>query len=216
MKGLISKVVLGLAIFVIGCEKEKKVEPAVLKLENNVISKIGKEVAIVSTQFGDMVIEFYNRAAPKHVESFKLHAKNGYYNGTIFHRVIPGFMIQGGDPNTKENNKSSYGQGGHSAKYYGIGIEEKPKSWKIPAEFNDIKHTRGILSMARSSDRNSAGSQFFICDATASHLDAQYTVFGKVIEGLETIDKIVNMPRDNRDNPLNRVEMKVRLEIRDI
>ena len=205
-----------MTIFLVGCEKEKKIEPVALKSTKKVISKSEKEIAVITTQYGDMVIEFYNRAAPKHVESFKLHAKNGFYDGTIFHRVIPGFMIQGGDPNTKGNNKSIYGQGGHSAKYYGIGLEDKPKSWNIPAEFNDIKHTRGILSMARSNDRNSAGSQFFICDAAASHLDAQYTVFGKVVEGLEIIDRIVNMPRDDKNNPLSRVEMKVRLEKRDI
>ena len=85
-------------------------------------------------------------------------------------------------------------------------------SWKLPAEFNDIKHTKGILSMARSNDKNSAGSQFFICDGNPSHLDAQYTVFGKVIEGLDIIDKIAGLPRDNRNNPLKRIEMKIRLK----
>jgi len=203
-----------LPIFFSGCSKEDKAEPIALKVTNKVESKPSKEVGIISTQFGDMVVEFYERAAPKHVESFKLHAKSGYYNGTIFHRVIPGFMIQGGDLNTKGENKSIYGQGGHAAKFYGIGKEDNPSTWDIPAEFNDIKHTLGILSMARTSDPNSAGSQFFICAGDASHLDAQYTVFGKVIEGLGIIDKIVNMPRDNRDNPINRVEMTVALESR--
>jgi len=203
-----------LPIFFSGCNKQEKVEPIALKSTNKVESKPLKEVGIISTQFGDMVVEFYERAAPKHVESFKLHAKSGYYNGTIFHRVIPGFMIQGGDLNTKGENKSIYGQGGHAAKFYGIGKEDNPSTWDIPAEFNDIKHTLGILSMARTSDPNSAGSQFFICAGDASHLDAQYTVFGKVIEGLGIIDKIVNMPRDNRDNPINRVEMSVSLDSR--
>ncbi|MFL2998708.1 MAG: peptidylprolyl isomerase [Candidatus Neomarinimicrobiota bacterium] len=203
-----------LPIFFSGCNKKEKVEPIALKSTKKVESKPLKEVGIISTQFGDMVVEFYERAAPKHVESFKLHAKSGYYNGTIFHRVIPGFMIQGGDLNTKGENKSIYGQGGHAAKFYGIGKEDNPSTWDIPAEFNDIKHTLGILSMARTSDPNSAGSQFFICAGDASHLDAQYTVFGKVIEGLGIIDKIVNMPRDNRDNPINRVEMTVALESR--
>ena len=205
-----------LPIFFSGCNKQEKVEPIALKATNKVESKPLKEVGIISTQFGDMVVEFYERAAPKHVESFKLHAKSGYYNGTIFHRVIPGFMIQGGDLNTKGENKSIYGQGGHAAKFYGIGKEDNPSTWDIPAEFNDIKHTLGILSMARTSDPNSAGSQFFICAGDASHLDAQYTVFGKVIEGLGIIDKIVNMPRDNRDNPINRVEMTVSLESREL
>ena len=203
-----------LPILFSGCSKEDKAEPIALKVTNKVESKPSKEVGIISTQFGDMVVEFYERAAPKHVESFKLHAKSGYYNGTIFHRVIPGFMIQGGDLNTKGENKSIYGQGGHAAKFYGIGKEDNPSTWDIPAEFNDIKHTVGILSMARTNDPNSAGSQFFICAGDASHLDAQYTVFGKVIEGLGIIDKIVNMPRDNRDNPINRVEMTVALESR--
>jgi peptidyl-prolyl cis-trans isomerase B (cyclophilin B) len=203
-----------LPIFFSGCNKQEKVEPITLKSTNKVESRALKEVGIISTQFGDMVVEFYERAAPKHVESFKLHAKSGYYNGTIFHRVIPGFMIQGGDLNTKGENKSIYGQGGHAAKFYGIGKEDNPSTWDIPAEFNDIKHTLGILSMARTNDPNSAGSQFFICAGDASHLDAKYTVFGKVVEGLSIIDKIVNMPRDNRDNPINRVEMTVALESR--
>ena len=205
-----------LPIFFSGCNKQEKVEPIALKATKKVESKPLKEVGIISTQFGDMVVEFYERAAPKHVESFKLHAESGYYNGTIFHRVIPGFMIQGGDLNTKGENKSIYGQGGHAAKFYGIGKEDNPSTWDIPAEFNDIKHTLGILSMARTSDPNSAGSQFFICAGDASHLDAKYTVFGKVIEGLGIIDKIVNMPRDNRDNPINRVEMTVSLESREL
>ena len=203
-----------LPIFFSGCNKQEKVEPITLKSTNKVESRALKEVGIISTQFGDMVVEFYERAAPKHVESFKLHAKSGYYNGTIFHRVIPGFMIQGGDLNTKGENKSIYGQGGHAAEFYGIGKEDNPSTWDIPAEFNDIKHTLGILSMARTNDPNSAGSQFFICAGDASHLDAKYTVFGKVVEGLSIIDKIVNMPRDNRDNPINRVEMAVALESR--
>ena len=210
------KIMILLPIFFSGCNKQEKVEPIALKATKKVESKPLKEVGIISTQFGDMVVEFYERAAPKHVESFKLHAKSGYYNGTIFHRVIPGFMIQGGDLNTKGENKSIYGQGGHAAKFYGIGKEDNPSTWDIPAEFNDIKHTLGILSMARTSDPNSAGSQFFICAGDASHLDAQYTVFGKVIEGLGIIDKIVNMPRDNRDNPINRVEMTVSLESREL
>ena len=174
-----------------------------------------EDFAVISTSYGDMVVQFFEGAAPKHVESFKLHAKNGYYNGTIFHRIIPGFMIQGGDPNTKGDNKASYGIGGHAAKYYGIGVEENPKSWNLPAEFNNIKHTRGILSMARSNDPNSGGSQFFICAGNVSHLNSKYTVFGQVVEGDEIIDQIINLPRDRRDNPNRRVEMNVRIEQRD-
>ena len=171
-----------------------------------------KDVAIITTDFGDMVVEFFESVAPKHVESFKLHAQNGYYNGTLFHRVIPGFMIQGGDPNTKTDNKASYGTGGHAAKYFGVGNESEPNTWNIPAEFNDINHSRGILSMARANDPNSGGSQFFICAADAPHLNGKYTVFGQLIKGDQVLEQIVNLPRDARDNPTRRVEMSVRLD----
>ena len=173
-----------------------------------------KEVAIIDTEFGEMVIDFFEGNAPKHVESFKIHARNGYYDKTIFHRVIPGFMIQGGDPNTKGDNNASYGTGGHAAKYFGIGNENDSSTWTLPAEFNNIKHKVGILSMARANNPNSGGSQFFICAAEAPHLNKNYTVFGQVIEGLEIIEQIVNQPRDSRDNPNRRIEMKVRIEKR--
>ena len=171
-----------------------------------------KDVAIITTDFGDMVVEFFEGVAPKHVESFKLHAQNGYYNGTLFHRVIPGFMIQGGDPNTKTDNKASYGTGGHAAKYFGVGNESESTTWNVPAEFNDINHSRGILSMARANDPNSGGSQFFICAADAPHLNGKYTVFGQLIKGDQVLEQIVNLPRDARDNPTRRVEMSVRLD----
>ena len=184
--------------------------------EKEATSNVVKEdYAIISTSYGDMVVKFFEGAAPKHVESFKTHAKNGYYNGTIFHRVIPGFMIQGGDPNTKGENKASYGTGGYAAKYYGIGLEDDSKTWSLPAEFNNIKHTRGILSMARSNDPNSGGSQFFICAANVPHLNGKYTVFGQVVDGLEIIDQIINLPRDARDNPKRRIEMSVKIEQRE-
>ncbi|MFL3006834.1 MAG: peptidylprolyl isomerase [Candidatus Neomarinimicrobiota bacterium] len=185
-------------------------------IDSKTISNSSKEdYAIISTSYGDMTVQFFEGAAPKHVESFKEHVNNGFYNGTIFHRVIPGFMIQGGDPNTKGENKASYGTGGHAAKYYGIGNEEDSKTWNLPAEFNNIKHSRGILSMARSNDPNSGGSQFFICAATVPHLNGKYTVFGQVVEGDEIIDQIINLPRDARDNPNRRVEMSVRIEQRE-
>jgi len=184
--------------------------------DSKTISNVSKEdYAIISTSYGDMTVQFFEGAAPKHVESFKEHVNNGFYNGTIFHRVIPGFMIQGGDPNTKGENKASYGTGGHAAKYYGIGDEEDSKTWNLPAEFNNIKHSRGILSMARSNDPNSGGSQFFICAASVPHLNGKYTVFGQVVEGDEIIDQIINLPRDARDNPNRRVEMSVRIEQRE-
>jgi peptidyl-prolyl cis-trans isomerase B (cyclophilin B) len=173
-----------------------------------------KEVAIITTKFGDMVVDFFDDSAPKHVESFKIHSKNGYYDGSIFHRVIPGFVIQGGDPNTKGDDKSTYGTGGNAAKYFGIGKEENASTWNLPSEFNDLKHKHGILSMARSNHPDSGGSQFFVCAGDVPHLDNQYTVFAQVIEGNKIIDQIVNLPKDGNDNPNERVEMKVRLEMR--
>ena len=173
-----------------------------------------KEVVVITTKFGDMVVELFDESAPKHAESFKTHAESGYYNGTIFHRIIPGFVIQGGDPNTKGNDKAKYGMGGHAAKYYAIGDENDSTTWNLPAEFNEIPHKHGILSMARSMDPNSGGSQFFVCAGDVPHLDNQYTVFGQVTKGNDIIDQIVNLPKDGNDNPLERVEMKVRLEKR--
>jgi len=174
-----------------------------------------KEVVVISTKYGDMVVEFFDESAPKHAESFKMHARNGYYNGTIFHRVIPGFVIQGGDPNSKSEDRSRHGMGGHAAKYFGIGNEKDSATWMLPAEFSSIKHKKGILSMARAQDPNSAGSQFFVCANDAPNLDNNYTVFGQVVEGQSIIDQIVNVPRDRRDNPNDRVEMTVRLEQRE-
>ena len=174
-----------------------------------------QDVAIISTKYGDMVVEFFEEYAPKHVESFKMHSQNGYYNGTIFHRVIPGFVIQGGDPNSKSEDRGMHGIGGNAAKYFGVGDEKDSTTWQIPAEFNSLKHQKGILSMARANDPNSAGSQFFICAGDVPQLDNNYTVFGKVIKGLTIIDQIVNVPRDGTDNPNDRIEMTVRLEQRE-
>ena len=171
-----------------------------------------EESAVISTQFRDIVLEFFDDIAPKHVESFKLHAQNGYYNGTTFHRVIPGFMIQGGDPLTKSEDRSRHGTGGNAAKYFGIGTESEESSWDLPAEFSSTPHVRGILSMARSQDPDSGGSQFFICVADSLFLNNQYTVFGKVASGMDVVDAIVGVSRDARDNPDDRIEMKVRLE----
>tara|TARA_Y100001980_G_C14542450_1_gene320810 strand:- start:127 stop:2259 length:2133 start_codon:yes stop_codon:yes gene_type:complete len=165
------------------------------------------EMVTLKTKHGDISIKLFPDIAPMHVESFKLHIENGYYNGTIFHRVIPGFMIQVGDPNTKRTNKASYGTGGHAAKYYGIGEENDSNSWTLPAEFSDIQHRRGIVSMARSNDPNSAGSQFFIVTADAPHLNGKYTVFGEVVSGMEIAEMISYLPRDARDNPEQRVEI---------
>jgi len=152
--------------------------------------------AIIKTKFGEMEIKFYPDLAPKHVENFLKLAKSGFYNGTIFHRVIPGFMIQGGDPNTKDfAKKETYGQGGP-----GYGVK---------AEFNETPHKRGIVSMARASDPDTAGSQFFIVVENSFFLDRKYTAFGEVVRGMGVADKIVNLPRDEKDNPKERVEMTV-------
>ena len=160
------------------------------------------DVAVISTNFGDMIVEFYPDIAPMHVDSFVALVNEEYFDGTTFHRVIPGFMIQGGDPNSRNENKATHGTGGRAGKFFGIGNEEDPSTWLIPQEFNDTPHVKGILSMARTNDPNSASSQFFICHDNASFLDNNYTVFGKVVEGLDIIDEIVNVAKDQNDNPL--------------
>ena len=156
-----------------------------------------QEIAVIETKFGKIEMEFFEGKAPGHVKNFKDLAKKGFYDGTIFHRVIPGFMIQGGDPNTKSDDRSAHGMGG--------------PGYSVKAEFNDTPHKRGILSMARSQDPNSAGSQFFIVVKKASFLDGKYTAFGKVLSGMAVADQIVNAPRDRRDNPDERIEMKVKV-----
>ena len=152
---------------------------------------------IIQTEFGDMELKFFRELAPKHVENFVKLARDGFYNDTLFHRVIPGFMIQGGDPNTKTPDTRSYGTGG--------------PGYSIDAEFSDKKHTRGILSMARSQDPNSAGSQFFIVLKDSFFLDGQYTVFGEVVKGMEVADEIVNRPRNSRDLPNDKVWMEMKV-----
>ncbi len=149
-------------------------------------------IVTLKTVQGDIALRFYPDTAPEHVKNFIHHSESGYYAGCTFHRVIPGFMIQGGDPNTKPGGAGQPGMGGWSY---------KGKGEMLGAEFNDRKHTRGILSMARSSDPNSAGSQFFIMHADAPFLDNQYTVFGEVVTGLDAVDRIVNSDRDGNDMP---------------
>ena len=156
-----------------------------------------QEIAVIETKFGKIEVQFFKDKAPGHVKNFKDLAKKGFYDGTIFHRVIPGFMIQGGDPNTKSDDRSNHGMGG--------------PGYSIKAEFNDTPHKRGILSMARSQDPNSAGSQFYIVVKDSAFLDRKYTAFGKVLSGMNVADKIVNSPRDPRDNPNERIEMKVKV-----
>ena len=169
---------------------DEKQQPATPQAAPTAGEKAGdkQEVAILETNLGKIVIAFYRDKAPKTVENFETLGKKGFYDGTKFHRVIPGFMIQGGDPNSKDEDRSNDGMGG--------------PGYKFKAEFNDVSHTRGIVSMARSSDPDSAGSQFFIVVKDSTFLDKQYTVFGHVIEGMDVADKIVALPRDPRDNPL--------------
>ncbi len=149
-----------------------------------------KPVAVLDTDLGRIVIEFYPEKAPRHVKNFLDLCKSGFYNGTKFHRTIPNFMIQGGDPNTKTDNKATWGQGGHMGK--------DGKEINVPHEFTDLKHLRGVLSMARASDPDSASSQFFICVADVPQLDGKYSVFGRVVEGMEVVDRIVNAPSGPR------------------
>jgi len=147
----------------------------------------GNEVAVIKTSEGDMVVEFWTDAAPNTIENFKKLARAGFYNGTIFHRIVKAFMIQGGDPNSKDPSKENrYGEGG--------------PGYKIKAEFNDHSHERGVISMAREPDPDSAGSQFFICLAPVPRLDHQYTTFGKLIKGDDVLGKI-------GDTPVNRNSM---------
>jgi peptidyl-prolyl cis-trans isomerase B (cyclophilin B) len=161
------------------------------------IKKMAETKAVIETKFGNIELKFFPDVAPGHVNNFIELAKKGFYDGTTFHRVIPGFMIQGGDPNSKDPDKSKHGMGG--------------PGYTIKAEFNEKPHKRGALSMARAANPDSAGSQFFICVADAPFLNKQYTVFGEVVSGMEVADKIVNQKRDNRDNPIERVEMKVKV-----
>ena len=160
--------------------------------QDEIIEMANKAVVIV-TQSGTFTIELFPEVAPNHVYHFLKLIESGYYDGTVFHRIIPGFMIQGGDPNTKNSDKSSWGQGG--------------PGYNLKAEFNSRSHLRGIVSMARSTDPDSAGSQFFIVTSDSTFLDKQYTVFGEVIDGMEVADKIVNLPRDGNDCPEQEAKM---------
>ncbi len=156
-----------------------------------------KTTAVIETKFGTITLKFLPEVAPNHVNSFIELASSGFYDGTTFHRVVPGFVIQGGDPNTKSDDRSRHGQGG--------------PGYTLKAEFSNLPHKRGTLSMARAAHPDSAGSQFFICIADTPFLDGKYTVFGEVTEGMDVVDKIVSQPKDQSDNPLERVEMKIKI-----
>jgi peptidyl-prolyl cis-trans isomerase B (cyclophilin B) len=161
------------------------------------IKKMSETRAIIETSLGNIDLKFFPDVAPNHVSNFVELAKKRFYDGTTFHRVIPKFMIQGGDSNSKNPDRSKHGMGG--------------PGHTIKAEFNDKPHKRGTLSMARAADPDSAGSQFFICVADSYFLDKQYTVFGEVTSGMDVVDKIVSQKRDKNDNPLERTEMTVKI-----
>src|SRR4030042_116409 len=167
------------------------------KFSSEEVKKMSEQQAIIHTKLGDITLKFFPEVAPNHVKSFIELAQKGFYNGTTFHRVVPKFVIQGGDPNSKSPDRSTHGMGG--------------PGYQLKAEFNNKLHRRGTLSMARSAHPDSAGSQFFICVADAPFLDGKYTAFGEVEEGMEVVDKIVNQSKDKSDNPLERVEMKVKV-----
>ena len=149
-----------------------------------------------NTELGTIEIKLWPDIAPLHCAFIAERVKDGYYDGCAFHRVIPGFMIQGGDPNSKDQPKETWGSGGYPE--------------KVDAEFSDHKHVRGTLSAARTSDPNSFGGQFFLCVADSPWLDGQYTAFGEVVSGMEVADTIVNNPRDSRDNPIEKIEMTIK------
>ena len=172
------------------------VNQATAQVEFNIIDVLDP-VVIIETELGKIVIGFFPSDAPVHVQNFISLAQNGFYDGTLFHRIIPGFMIQGGDPNTVDGDPSTWGTGG-------------PDN-RLNSEFNNIKHNRGIVSMARSADPNSVGSQFFIVHQDSNFLDEQYTVFGRIVtqESFETLDKIASVSTGSRDEPLNPEQVRI-------
>jgi len=205
MKTLLSICALSLSLgFVVAraddAKKEEKKDATLAKEETKAAAASASEVAVMKTTEGEMVIEFWPDVAPKTVENFKTLAKKGFYDGTAFHRIMKGFMIQGGDPYSKDLTKEAlWGQG--------------DPGYKIKAEFNDRPHVRGVISMARSQNPDSAGSQFFICHGTASGLDHKYTAFGKLIKGDDVLEKIANTPvtassSGEPSKPTKRVEVQ--------
>ena len=164
---------------------------------NQAFAHDDEKFAVLETNLGTIVIEFFHEDAPNHVDNFIGLAESGFYDGTIFHRIIPGFMIQGGDPNTISGDPSTWGQGGPTE--------------RVDAEFNTIKHNRGIVSMARSADPDSGGSQFFIIHKNSNFLDEQYTVFGRIAteESFETLDRIAGVEIGDRDRPIDTEQVKI-------
>ena len=195
MKHLLLSGLIALSLGIVSAPGQEKNKEA--KDEKKPVT--AKEVAVIKTTEGEMVVEFWPETAPNTVDNFKKLAKKGFYDGTCFHRVIKGFMIQGGDPNTKDDAKeATWGQG--------------DPGYKIKAEFNARKHVRGVLSMARSADPDSAGSQFFICHGDPSFLDGKYTTFGKLIKGDDVLEKIGTTkthPPDRPDKRMGVISIKI-------
>ena len=185
-------VLLALLLSAVVFAAEEKKEASPMSTSN--------EVAVIKTNEGEMVVQFWTDAAPNTIENFKKLAHQRLYDGTIFHRIVKGFMIQGGDPNSKDPGKeSAYGQGG--------------PGYEIKAEFNNHSHDRGVISMARGPDPDSAGSQFFICLAPVRRLDGQYTTFGKLIKGDDVLDKIGNTPLErNAQGEMSKPTKRVVIE----
>jgi peptidyl-prolyl cis-trans isomerase B (cyclophilin B) len=194
---IVAKCLLQILIFIFVVVPVALGQPKQKTFTSEEIKKMSETKAIIETKFGNVELKFFPEVAPNHVNNFIELAKKGVYDGTTFHRVIPGFMIQGGDPNSTSPDKSKHGMGG--------------PGYTIKAEFNDKPHKRGTLSMARAQHPDSAGSQFFICVADAPFLNKQYTVFGEVISGMSVADKIVSQPRDKKDNPNERIDIKVKI-----
>lgn len=159
------------------------------------IKAMAETRAVIQTSLGNITLRFLPEVAPNHVDNFLQLAKAGFYDDTTFHRVIPGFMIQGGDPKSKSPDRNIHGTGG--------------PDYRLKAEFNSTPHRKGTLSMARSGHPDSAGSQFFICVADAPFLDGKYTVFGEVVDGMDVAERIVSQKRDGRDNPITSIPMTV-------
>jgi len=214
MKALnVMGLIAGALLFAAGCgEQPQPVSQRVVEGSDEMLAEASEapapttmpdpELAVIKTAHGEMTVEFWPDVAPKTVVNFKKLAKEGFYNATAFHRIVKGFMIQGGDPNTKNPAQAEkFGQGG--------------PGYMIKAEFNSRKHVRGVLSMARSSDPDSAGSQFFICHGDAAFLNGKYTAFGKVIKGDDVLEKIASTPTiypphggGEKSWPVDRVEVE--------
>lgn len=199
IKGFGLSVLAGAVLCVAACHFFQASEEISVQENKQIMSKDIQEIAIINTTKGAIAVEFWSDVAPGTVENFKKLAKSGFYNGTCFHRIIRGFMIQGGDPKTKDLAlEAEWGTGG--------------PGYTIKAEFNKKPHVRGVLSMARAMHPDSAGSQFFICHGDARFLDGQYTAFGKLVKGDDVLEAIATTPcvSSGRENskPMDRIEIK--------